>query len=274
MRCKTILIMAVLILLSLAAAGCVSEATREIPKGETPISPFSSAREIELVLYFPHEKGEWLEIERRMVVRAGWPLEQLILDELLLGPQQQDLKSFLPPGVKAVGEIHSNTAYVSFSPEIRDIELEHEYLTVNSFVNSLTEIEGVGNVQILIDGKQDFMLAGTYIGEPLERNLTRVARTGYEPIPDCDPRKGEAFIEGEILSVSQEKRSLLIEVHLGPDTPDVHPEIVVDKEAIIHLQDEQFHESQINFSELEKGMIVGLILTKNHVARAIIVAAY
>jgi hypothetical protein len=250
--------------------GCSPGIAPENPADEPPVKPYPDPREQELVLYFPHEHGKWLERELRSVLWTGQPLEQLVLEELMAGPRQENLVSFLPAGVTATLERSEEIALLSFSEEIRRVDYRVEALVIQSFVNSITEIDGIEEVQILVDGKQDFLLNNVYIGEPLTHSMLRVARDNYQPIPDCDPLAGESFIEGEILDIHPEQRVIVIDIHYGPDTPNISPEISVQEDVIIHLQDEDFNETQIDFSQLEKGMVVGIILTDQGTARGII----
>ncbi len=107
--------------------------------------------------------------------------------------------------------------------------------------------------------------------------------SGVEPVDPCDPREGESFLEGEILELDLENRKMTLEVHEGPDTPDAGPEIRFHEEVEIRrLEEIEDYDSQestqketvMKAEELEPGMVVGLILTPEKEARAVIVHVF
>lgn len=94
------------------------------------------------------------------------------------------------------------------------------------------------------------------------------------PIPDADPRIGESVVEGEVQAVDVEEREVEIEIHWGPDTPDVDPLISVAEDALIRLYVDGSMEEALTLADLEEGMVVSFILEEDLEARAVIVHTY
>ncbi len=95
-----------------------------------------------------------------------------------------------------------------------------------------------------------------------------------EPIPDADPRIGESVVEGEILAIDKENREVEIEIHWGPDTPDIEPFITIAEDALLRLYVDGHMEEALTMCDLEVGMITSYILTEDLEARAVIVHTY
>jgi|GEM_PF-6530031 len=121
---------------------------------------------------------------------------------------------------------------------------------------------------VTAEGKELTNLAEVEIEEP---DITY--EEGLEPVPNSDPRAGESFIEGEIKEVDLENRKVLIDIHMGPDTPDVDPRIEITEDAQLR-QLEGKEETSLSMSDLEEGMIAGMVLTPEGQARAVIIHVY
>ena len=97
-----------------------------------------------------------------------------VIDELIKGPEDSNLYQTIPPETKLLGiQIKDKIAYVDFSEEIRT---KHwggstgEIMTMGSIVNSLTELEGIEKVLVLIEGEtQDTLVGHLDISEPSGR---------------------------------------------------------------------------------------------------------
>ncbi len=129
---------------------------------------------VELVLYFADDMGEYLHPEVREVVLNGSTPAEMIVRELIDGPKKDSLFSPIPKTTELLGlKISDRTAEVNFS---RDIQTDHaggtasEVFTIYSIVNSLTEMEEIDRVWILVEGEAVESLAGhVIIREPLEK---------------------------------------------------------------------------------------------------------
>ena len=95
-----------------------------------------------------------------------------------------------------------------------------------------------------------------------------------EPIPEADPRIGESVVEGEVLAIDKENRLVEIEIHWGPDTPDIEPFITIAEDALLRLYVDGHMEEALTMSDLEVGMVTSYILKEDLEARAVIVHEY
>lgn len=134
---------------------------------------------VEVTLYFSDDQAEYLVPEKRdLTIKEGASDELLasnIVNELIAGPKSQDLQPTIPTESKLLSlKINEGIASVNFSDAIRS---KHpggsagETMTMYSLINSLTEINSIDKVQLMIEGKKVETLAGHMdTSEPLERN--------------------------------------------------------------------------------------------------------
>lgn len=135
---------------------------------------------MQLTLYFANEKGDGLiPVYRTVVYNSNIALERLVVDQLILGPQNDIANPTINP---ATGVLR-----VSVSDGICYVDLDSAFLTepyavqpqvaLYSIVNSLAELPGINKVQILIGGETnvDFM-ESINLSNVLERNLDIVSR--------------------------------------------------------------------------------------------------
>ncbi|MBQ9511648.1 MAG: GerMN domain-containing protein [Lachnospiraceae bacterium] len=135
---------------------------------------------MQLTLYFANEDGDGLiPVYRTVVYNSNIALERLVVDQLILGPQNDIANPTINP---ATGVLR-----VSVSDGICYVDLDSAFLTepyavqpqvaLYSIVNSLAELPGINKVQILIGGETnvDFM-ESINLSNVLERNLDIVSR--------------------------------------------------------------------------------------------------
>lgn len=103
------------------------------------------------------------------------------------------------------------------------------------------------------------------------------------PIPEANPKAGEAFIYGRVKSVDPEKRLIVIEREYM-DSPDTRvkagPDIYVLPDAIIHYQEKvgvstsgyEYNEYDVDLKDIKINDELGIIITKDKKARAIIIS--
>ncbi|ORX24550.1 sporulation protein [Thermoanaerobacterium sp. PSU-2] len=104
----------------------------------------------------------------------------------------------------------------------------------------------------------------------------------FTKIPEADPTKGETFIYGIVKAINYDTRVVTIEREYQ-DTNDINnvagPDIKVLPNAIIHRQSKigydsqggyQYSETDMDFTDIKVGDELGMILTKNKEARAVI----
>jgi germination protein M len=180
----TIWILALLLLF--LGAGCSQflsnpqgPAESQGPQGEQvspmPIDPYEQAKEVNITLYFKHEIADFLVPEKRTVHQDKQAIEQLIVEELLKGPQNFERRLIMPPGTDVIDVTRrSDTVFVNLTQDfLNPIELtaipdkeniaeedipraqaEMKRLAVYSIVNSLTHLDGVNQVKLMINNTQ------------------------------------------------------------------------------------------------------------------------
>ncbi len=142
-------------------------------KDGTPLGPFAandfmdsisnvnSYETTELILYFADQEGKVLRRETRSVFyRVDTPLEELVVEQLLAGPQRSGSRAVFSAGTRLLSlSVNENICYLNFNREfLTAIPDEDPYLTIYALVNSLTELDSVQRVQIAVEGSQDVML--------------------------------------------------------------------------------------------------------------------
>ncbi len=176
-----------LLLFSLAIGGCMEAAPDENGVDEAPEAPEEAvpaddekapekngeeAVPLELDLYFMEvtETSFELGVETREFPGPQVSAAQLV-EALLEGPESADLSRALPEDVSLRDvTVEEGIAYVDFSGELGEVSLGHEAeaVLVNSIVWTLTQLDEVDAVQILISGEVVETLAGhILIDEPL-----------------------------------------------------------------------------------------------------------
>ena len=252
--------------------GCSNLISPE-PVDANVINPRPGGREVSITLYFPTTDGAWIETEERTVVQTGEPLEDVIIQQLLAGPNREDCGSFFAEELAIQVDVMEHIAYVSLPEQgMASIPHQHTRIQLQALVNSLTELDEIGSVQFLIDGKQQKSINVIFIGEPWEATSERVAREGYRPLRDVDPQAGEYFVEGEVLSIIVREKTLVIEQHFDSGSIEAGPEILLGDDVVIHLQDDEGDiRQELALEDIEEGDVVGIIMTSDHEARGIIV---
>lgn len=149
------------------------------PQGEQaspmPIDPYEQAKEVNITLYFKHEIAPFLVPEKRTVRQDKQTIEQLIVEELLKGPQNFERRLVMPPGTDVIDVTRKgDTVFVNLTqeflnpidlsaipgledtaePDIPKVQAEMKRLAVYSIVNSLTYLDGVNQVKLMVNNTQ------------------------------------------------------------------------------------------------------------------------
>ncbi|MCI8742896.1 MAG: GerMN domain-containing protein [Lachnospiraceae bacterium] len=144
------------------------------------ISDVNAYERTELTLYFTDGQGELLYPEKREVVHnINTSLEQVILGELISGPEQ-GLMPTLDPQTRLLNvSVNENVCYLNFDTTFLNNQLEvKEYIPIYSIVNSLSELSTVNRVQITINGEQNATFRDSVsLSAPFGRNLDYIGGT-------------------------------------------------------------------------------------------------
>lgn len=122
------------------------------------MSNVNAYEKTELTLYFADETGNYLVEEKREVVHSiNTSLEQLIVEQLIAGPEQEGGYPVMPAGCKILSmSVTDNVCYINFDAEFLNNSLPvNEYIPFYAIVNTLSEMTAVAKVQIMINGSQD-----------------------------------------------------------------------------------------------------------------------
>jgi len=164
-----------LMMIAFTLSGCGSSP----PSGDNSSNNNKEITETEVIVYFGDFQAEYLVPEKHTVKTKDDTnphlLAEIVINELIAGPYDKSLNPTIPPETRLLSiEIKDKIAYVDFSPELKTNHwggTAGETMTITSIVNTLTELENIDKVQILIEGeKQDSLAGHWYIGDPLERD--------------------------------------------------------------------------------------------------------
>lgn len=145
------------------------------PSADTPIiKPFPGEYGAEMSVFFPQINENKLAEEKRIIENENKKYEELVIDELLKGPDSNTLKRIISEKVKLISiNVLGQIGYVNFNKEFlkADLSEEEEILLIYSIVNTLTQVDKISKVQILIEGER---LSNTNkhleLSEPLEKS--------------------------------------------------------------------------------------------------------
>lgn len=129
----------------------------------------------QITLYFSDKNMRYVMHEKRStVVSAYESMESYVVEQLIEGPLSGDLLPVIPSGTKLLSvKIENSVCVVDFSSDFMYNKPETEAaerMTIYSIVNSLTEIDGISSVQILINGAKTEYYRYMKIGSPISRN--------------------------------------------------------------------------------------------------------
>lgn len=139
------------------------------------VSDINGYENAELTLYFSDGSGTKLVGETRNVTyRIDTPPEQLVIEQLIAGPQQPDSMAVISADTRLLSvSVNENICYLNFSREfLNPVPNEDPYLTIYAIVNSLSELNTAQRVQIAVEGTQAVLFRDVVSLDTLfERNL-------------------------------------------------------------------------------------------------------
>lgn len=135
---------------------------------------------VKLRLYFANEDGTRLvEVLRPFVIRSNISLEKLVVEELIKGPNNDEIYPTINPETKVNSvTVKDGICYVNlnetFLTQVYNVNAD---VTLYSITNSLVELPNVNKVQISINGETEVMYRETIkLTTVLERNLELVGK--------------------------------------------------------------------------------------------------
>lgn len=131
----------------------------------------------EVKLYFADTSEKKLVCETRTIkITDQQPIEQYIINELIKGTKNKDMKSLLSGKTALVSvDIDEDVCYLNFKSEFLADNAgsdTHEKLVIYSIVNSLTELDlhTIARVQFYMDGKRVEKFGSVKIKDYIQRN--------------------------------------------------------------------------------------------------------
>lgn len=165
------------LVLLLLAGGCLR------PAPENVTGPVGRAALV--TLYFADHQAQFTVPEDRWIDLSDRALAVRVLEELAAGPRSHGLRLTLPPGTRVLGvEIAGGVARADFSRELVENHpggSAGEAMTLRSLIFTLTDLEDVEGVTILVEGEAIGLLAGhVELGE----NMGRAGILAWPVFPD------------------------------------------------------------------------------------------
>ncbi|WZL71548.1 GerMN domain-containing protein [Clostridiaceae bacterium 35-E11] len=153
---------------------------------QPPIAPIPDKIRYQLKLYFGNPQNNGLTVEDRVIITPEQMEEKAVLKELIKGPRNKTLETYIPSEAEVISvKTVDGICYVNFSNNLLSDDITKERnnaLMIWSIVNSLTELDHIYAVQILIEGNKTDILNNVYsLKEPLHRNENLLQQE--EPIP-------------------------------------------------------------------------------------------
>ncbi len=144
-------------------------------------APIGETEQATVVLYFGNQQATAVKGESRMITftsdisQAAYA--KILVAELLKGPLSSDLYPTIPSEARILGvQINNSTAYVDFSSEMHTKHSHGaagESMTINSIVNTLTELDYIRLVQITVEG-EPLAIEHIIMDEPMARNESMI----------------------------------------------------------------------------------------------------
>lgn len=167
-------------------AGCQNYDDVTDSKNKPILSPYSTDNSFEITLYYPNKSMDKLIPKTRQIEEITNNLEIEILERLIEGIDDSNIKNLIPKNTKVRSlDISDQIAYINLSSEVKrkDLNQKEEALLVYSIVNTITQLDSVNSVQLLIDGERSESLANYYsIENPLKYSELIVSNSYVDPL--------------------------------------------------------------------------------------------
>lgn len=142
---------------------------------DTGAIPHQQPETTVVTLYFPTSDATLLKAERRTIeTQNSLSIEKTVISELLKGPTSSSMIAVIPQETKLLNiETSNGVCFVNFSAEFVTKfsgGTNTGMLIVYSIVNSLSELDDIESVQILIEGKTGAEFGDFVFDEPIVEN--------------------------------------------------------------------------------------------------------
>lgn len=148
-----------------------SDGTTDTESAEDDAAASADITYKEVSLFFVDENANEMAVEKRSVIN-GLGLAKATMEQLLTGPTESSLQSYIPEDTEVLGIniADDGLCTIDFSPEIQNAELNsaQEKYVLESIVDTLGQFETVEAVQIKVNGDTVQSLTGHWdISQPL-----------------------------------------------------------------------------------------------------------
>ena len=142
---------------------------------ENPGEQINAILSSEITLYFANKDGTKLVPEVQEVhYSSNISMEKLIMEHLLKGPENKELRSAVPQGTKLVSvSVLDGICFVNLDEGFLNQNYEiSEPIVIYSIVDSLVELPNINKVQIAVNGDSDKVYRDKYdLSVMYDRNL-------------------------------------------------------------------------------------------------------
>ena len=246
--------------------GDIEESVTDEQSGSEDETDTEKASVLETSVYLPNDQGLWLE-RLQATVEASHSEADVEL-KLRAWLQEAD---FLPHTEAEIVAVQQQKAVISFCNGIKNLDIDYEGLIVTSLVNTLTGLDEIDEIRILVEEEEEYSLAGrSYIGEVLTYDDSLLAQDGYRPLAPSDPRRGESFIEGTVIEASADDFAVVIK-QVDDGGSGGERRITVNEDAVVHVQTPTGDTEEVTLSSVQKDYVIGVIMTAKGTARGIII---
>lgn len=153
-----------------------------------------------LTLYFANDSGDKIVKEMRNVhYSTNTTLEKVLMEQLIKGPMNKQLKDVLPSGLQVLSvSVDKKTATINLDKKFLELDglgVAPE-VTIYSIVNSFCDVLNVDKIQFKVEGETDILFGGTLsLNGPFHRNSEIIESA--DVIGTVDTEAGENAVIAE-----------------------------------------------------------------------------
>lgn len=177
----------IIIFIIIIISGCEIYDDVESSDENTPIiTPNPLEDSFDVKLYYPDKYNEKLIVKNITIKDLTRKLEIEVLEKLISSLDDNSSNNLIPNDTRIRSiDIEDQIAYINFSNELKKKELteNEEVLLIYSIVNTMTELDSINSVQILIDGEKEEVLEDVFsIENPIKYSELIVSNEYNNPL--------------------------------------------------------------------------------------------